>query len=109
MIYLATPYSHPDPSIREARFEAACRVAGQLMAAGQIVFSPIAHTHPIAIRCDLPKGWDFWAKYDRAMLERSSRLVVVMMEGWQDSVGIAAEIKIAAELGIFIEFMESPC
>lgn len=108
MIYLATPYSHPDVGVREARFDQACRIAGGLMAAGEIVFSPIAHTHPIAVRCDLPKGWEFWEKYDREMLGLASRLVVVTMDGWQTSRGIAAEIAIAQHLGIPVEYMAVP-
>jgi len=27
MICLASPYTHPDPAVREARFQAACRQA----------------------------------------------------------------------------------
>lgn len=30
MIYLASPYSHPDPEVRAARFAAACRGAAGL-------------------------------------------------------------------------------
>jgi Domain of unknown function (DUF1937). len=47
MIYLASPYSHPDPLVREARFDAACRAMADLVHAGQIVFSPIVHGHPL--------------------------------------------------------------
>ncbi|GIW55540.1 MAG: hypothetical protein KatS3mg082_1944 [Nitrospiraceae bacterium] len=34
MIYLASPYSHPDPAVREERFHAACRAAAALLLAG---------------------------------------------------------------------------
>ena len=94
-IYLASPYSDPDPDLREHRFRAACEKAGILMAAGHIVFSPIAHSHPIAKVCDLPKGWDFWEKYDRTFIEWCDELWVLMVPGWETSKGIAAEIEIA--------------
>ena len=55
MIYLASPYSHPDPAVMEQRFETACRVAGWLMARGEIVFCPIAMSHSVAVRYDLPR------------------------------------------------------
>ncbi len=106
MIYLATAYSHPDPAVMESRFDTACRVAGKLMADGVVVFSPIAHTHPIAVRCELPRGWDFWIRYDREMLMAADKLVVVCMDGWRESKGIAGEIEIARELGIPVEYME---
>ncbi|WP_321820729.1 MULTISPECIES: DUF1937 family protein [unclassified Burkholderia] len=41
--YLASPYSHPDKSVMEARRVAVCRKAGELIAAGIAVISPIAH------------------------------------------------------------------
>ncbi len=34
MIYLASPYSHPDVAVREARFHAACRAAAEFMRDG---------------------------------------------------------------------------
>ena len=67
MIYLASPYSHPDPKVREARWREACRTAAFLMKGGQFVFSPIAHRHPIA-EFGLPGGWEFWERFDREML-----------------------------------------
>lgn len=106
MIYLATPYSHPDPAVMEQRFETACRIAGWLMARGEIVFSPIAHTHPIAVRCELPRGWEFWNRYDREMIGFCARLVVAKMDGWHTSTGVAAEIDIAESLGIPVEYMD---
>ncbi len=48
MIYLASPYSHPDAVVREYRFRAACQAAASVMRSGQHVFSPIAHSHAIA-------------------------------------------------------------
>ena len=42
-IYLATPYSHKDPQVRQNRYEHACKVAGKLMEEGNLVFCPIAH------------------------------------------------------------------
>lgn len=108
MIYLACPYSHPDPAVRQARFEAANRAAGAMMRDGLYVYSPISHTHPIAMVCDLPLGWDYWEGYDRAMLAACSELVVLMLAGWQESVGVQGEMQIAEELGLPVRFIE-PC
>ena len=47
IIYLAAPYSHPDPGVRERRFRAINRAAAALIAEGRIVFSPISMSHPI--------------------------------------------------------------
>ena len=105
-IYLATPYSDPDPAVMESRFDTACRVAGALMAKGHLVFSPIAHTHPIAVRCELRREWEFWQRYDYAMLMAADRLLVVKMPGWEQSKGVTAEIRIAREMAIPVEYLE---
>ena len=76
------------------------------MARGLIVFSPIAHTHPIAERCDLPRGWDYWKHFDEEFIGASEKVVVAMMPGWEQSKGIAGEIRIAKEKGIPVEYMD---
>lgn len=104
MIYLASPYSDPDPAVREQRFRAVCRVAANMMQDGQQVFSPIAHTHPIA-EFGLPKGWEYWEKFDRWFIERCTKLVVLVLPGWEDSKGVRAEMGIAIECGIPVAYI----
>jgi hypothetical protein len=106
LTYLACPYSHPDRAVRVARFEAANRAAAVLMQDGHKVFSPISHTHPIAEAGDLPKGWDFWEAFDRAYLAISGKVVVLQIDGWDTSKGVAAEIQIAGEMGIPVEYVD---
>jgi len=106
MIYLASPYTHPDHDVMEQRFDAACRAAGHLMAQGPVVFSPIAHTHPIAVRCELPRGWEFWEQFDREFVLASEKLIVLQLDGWDASKGVAAEVRMAEESGIPVEYME---
>ncbi|HSG72046.1 MAG TPA: DUF1937 family protein [Planctomycetaceae bacterium] len=98
MIYLASPYSHPNPHVREQRFEAVCRVAAELIRAGHSVFSPIAQFHPIA-KYGLPTDWEFWERHCREQISRCDELVVVKLDGWERSVGVQAEIGIAKEHG----------
>jgi nucleoside 2-deoxyribosyltransferase len=98
MIYLASPYTHVDPAIRQQRFEAACRAAAALICRGQTVFSPIAHSHAICA-FGVPLDWRFWERLDRRYLEACDEMVVLMLDGWRESVGVKAEIAIARELG----------
>lgn len=95
MIYLASPYSHEDSKIREQRFLDVCKAAAFFMGKGISIFSPIAHTHPIAMAGDLPKGWDFWNKCDRWFIEHCDNVYVLMLDGWEESKGVQAEIAIA--------------
>ena len=106
MIYLASPYTHEDPSVMEQRFDAACRAAGKLMAQGYVVFSPIAHTHPIAVRCELPRGWDYWERFDRQFIEACQKVLVLRIDGWHTSKGVAAEVKLAESRGIPVDYID---
>jgi hypothetical protein len=53
----------------------------------------------------LPKGWEYWEKFDRAFIVASRALIVLTIDGWKDSVGVQAEIKIAKELGIPVDYL----
>ena len=105
MIYLASPYSHPDAAVREARFRDACRAAAKLMRLGHVVFSPIAHGHCI---CEhgLPTDWRFWEPFERFQLERCDEVVVLMLDGWRESVGVQAEIRIAGDAGKPVRYLD---
>jgi hypothetical protein len=98
LVYLAVPYSHQSANVREMRFREANRISARIMDAGILIFSPISHTHPIALAGKLPLGWDFWERYDRAYLVVCRALVVLRLDGWQESKGVAAETKIMDEL-----------
>ena len=106
LVYLATPYSHPDPAVREARFVTVNRVAARLMASGILIFSPISHTHPICLAGELPSGWQFWQAYDRAALAASERLIVLRQQGWEDSIGVTGEVEIAREFGLHVAYID---
>lgn len=105
LTYLASPYSHPDPAVRHARFKAACRVAGGMLQKSRFVHSPIAHTHSIAELCDLPKGFDFWAAYDERLLWACDDMIVLMLPGWEDSLGVQAEIQMAEQMGMLVTYL----
>ena len=103
MIYLASPYSHPDPGVRTTRYRQAAWHAVRLMQDGRLVYSPIVHSHPLSV-LGLPGDWPFWADHNRAMLAACQTLVVLTLPGWEHSKGIAAELALAAELEIPVEY-----
>lgn len=106
LVYLATPYSHDDSEVMHRRFEVVNGVAARLMRDGIHIYSPISHTHPIAVAGELPRGWDFWEKYDRAVLAACCKVIVVRQDGWEQSKGVTAELAIAVELGLPVEFID---
>ena len=63
--YLGTPYSKYPYGLEMAYVEA-CRAAGRLIEFGIRVFSPIAHTHPIARLSNIdPLDYSIWIPADQ--------------------------------------------
>lgn len=107
MIYLASPYSHTEASVREDRFHKICAIAGKLMEDGNVIFCPIAMGHPIACAYpSLPTDWEYWKRFGTEFLYASDKLLVAMMDGWDSSAGVIGEIAIAKEMGIPIHYLE---
>jgi len=103
VIYLASPYSHPDPAVRELRYEIAGEVATRLLHSGHLVYSPIVHSHPLVLH-GLSTGWEYWRDLDMAMLSRCQELLVLTISGWAESEGVQAEILAAKEMGMPIRY-----
>lgn len=100
LIYLASPYGHAQPaSVRHFRYMAVLEAEAALMKQGLMVYSPIVHRHPGALLGLYPLGWDYWKTFDELILSRCDELYVLMLEGWSQSTGVAAEIEIAEHLG----------
>jgi len=53
----------------------------------------------------LPTDWAFWQHVDREHLERCDEMVVLMLDGWEESAGVQAEIRIARELGKPVRYL----
>jgi hypothetical protein len=104
--YLASPFSDANKKVMEERVLAACRCAGRLISSGVSVFSPIAHNVAIIRASGISTGWQIWSDYDKFMLARCDRLLVLRLEGWEKSDGVREEIKYARELGIPIEYID---
>jgi hypothetical protein len=112
LIYLAVPYSYKDADpavvaqVQETRFKIVSKVAAKLMNEGNYIFSPISHSHPLSVAGGLPGDWKFWEGYDRCILSFCKKVIVLRLPGWETSTGVQAEIKIARELGIPVEFID---
>jgi hypothetical protein len=90
--YLATVYTHYRGGLDRAH-EDACRIAAKLLWSGVMVYSPIAHSHPLAIHGALdPLQVELWYKHNELMMDRCDTLIVALMAGWDKSEGIAHEI-----------------
>ena len=105
-IYLALPYS----GLEDESFKVANKVAAYLMSKGYIVFSPISHSHCIAIENDLPGDFEFWKALDESFIEWCDMLIIVIIENdgvnrIKQSTGVQAEIKMAMREGKEIMYL----
>jgi len=98
-VYLCSPYTHESAEVRHDRYIAVCRAARALQKRGYPVFSPICHSHGIEIVCDFLEGHEYWMNQDLPLLCGASQVYVLMLDGWEQSRGIAAEIAEAERLG----------
>jgi len=104
-IYLASPYSHSNPEVRQSRYEAVRDLVGRLTLQHLTVYSPIVYHHYTGIQCKLPTDADFWWNNNRAMMDSASSLYVYRMPGWEDSLGVMQEIEYARVTGKTITFL----
>lgn len=104
MIYLASPYNHEDPAVKQDRFEQICEVAVNIMRGGKAVYCPIAHNHPLALQHNLPGSWDFWKLMDLPILAKANELWVIKLDGWKTSGGIKEEVAFAKACSIPVHF-----
>jgi hypothetical protein len=111
VIYLACPYTDPDPAVRKARFDVATAVAADFIRAGRIVYSPITMTHPIDMvlaGASNTLGSDYWVAFDEAFMDMCSEIVVIRLDGWQKSSGVTREIAYFQERNKSIRYMDPP-
>lgn len=110
LIYVAAPYSHSDPSVVEQRMAAFTQLMVRLIEQGEYPVSPLMN-HLLAekIPARFPLTWEYWEGYSRELLSRCDLLTVIAIPGWESSTGVQAEIALAKELNIPIEYVEMPC
>lgn len=100
MLYLASPYSHPDPLVMKTRFLLAEQVTAQLLQRSTWVYSPIVHCHELAQKFQLPTDFEYWQRYNIDMLRRCDMMMILSIQGWRESKGVTGELTIAQMLNM---------
>ena len=107
IIYLAAPYSHKDKAVMQDRFEWVSAVCAELMKKGYVVFSPITYSHQLSIDHSLPCNWEFWKNIDETFLKVCDGMLVLTLDGWEESVGLKAEVELAIKKAIPIKGIDT--
>ena len=103
LVYLACPYSDPDPKVREKRLQASIDATRVLIGNGYRVFNPLTHSAPIDDEY-IPD--DYWYELDLMILARCDRLMLLMLPGWSTSKGVRMELELAIRRWIPIRPLE---
>lgn len=106
LYYLASPYSHPCPLVRSYRVYLNALAVSWLWNNNNRVFSPLLHNHTVIEQFNLNRGWEFFKYIDEQFLSRCDVLLVLKLPGWQESVGVKAEMVFACHLGMRIEYLD---
>lgn len=90
LIFVDTPYGHPDPMVRALRYRQAVDICAVLIQRGYMTFSPIVHNHPITERAiwgDLSTQQRRRAMEDfnSEMVTRCDEVFFIHLDGWNAS------------------------
>lgn len=105
MIYIASPYTHPNPAIRAERFIAVREYTHRLMQSGQIVFSPIVYGHQFSEIFAMPFEAEPWEEFNHGILKICHKVHVLMLNGFLESKGIKAEVDYALSLNKPVQYV----
>jgi len=107
MIYVASPYSSPDLSLMELRYEAARAYTFLHIATGLAIYSPITMCHHMTgMKEEATADFNFWMTHDLNMVSWCTEVHVLKLAGWEESVGVKAEIVHAETLGIPVRYVD---
>lgn len=102
MIFISAPYGNaPD---KEERRKLIAQYSARLMRLGYHVICPMTLGLALSEEAELPTDTQWWLDWTLNLLTRCDVVSVLAFPNWKSSVGVAAEIKLAEELGIPIDF-----
>ena len=104
--YIASPYSHPDPKVVEARVRELKECVTSMIKnySSAVPFSPVLYTLSLQESGLVGSPPEGWYAFDLAFLRKADRLIVLELEGWESSIGVALEIAFAQSRGLQIDY-----
>ena len=114
--YLASPYTHDDPITMRDRLIQIRQITQEIIHCEPLKdkIAPRMHVipfSPVVYTVDLVKGMpkapvEGWYHFTLGILAKCDRLVVVEMDGWEESFGVNIEIAFAMGDGIPINYLD---
>lgn len=106
--YISNPYNGTDEQ-RNQRAKIAAQVSGKLLKRGVHAWSPIVHNH--AMMNDygdftLEERRSLILDFDFSLLLASKAMIVLTIDGWRESYGVAKEIELCQERSLPIFYLD---
>lgn len=103
--FVSSPYSHEDKEVVKLRYEQVSKYVAKLVAEGRVTFSPITYGHVLCGFHDMPSDFEFWGNFCLTFLAKSTKLIVLKLDGWFESIGVQGEIEFAKKNNIPIAYV----
>jgi len=105
MIFLSIPYSDKNKAVIEYRVKSISQYSAKLLKDGISCISPVTSGVTILQHAELPSDFNFWCKLSFDLLILCNEMHVLMVDGWEGSLGVQEEIKFAQEHNIKITYI----
>ena len=101
-IYLATPITHSNSKISQARFATAMLASRRLIKLHHPIICPATFVAPLVGA----RAADYWYEYTARLLYLCNELWVLPQPGWDTSKGVRSEIRIARKMKLPVRVLK---
>jgi hypothetical protein len=109
LIYLAGPYSHKSEEVRQERVNRFSEALAFFSNTTEnlCIYSPIVHWHEVAKLHKLRHDFSYWMQQDFHMINLSTAMWILKIDGWDKSYGLSQEIEFARDKNKEIFFVNT--
>jgi len=100
MIFLSSPYSHPNPLTRAERSRKAGKAMLMLAQEGILAVSPVFLGHSLEEKFHTVLPYEYWIDLDLHLMSRCNSVYVLTLPGWRESKGVRQECELAVKLSL---------
>lgn len=107
LVYLAAPYSSIGDKESHMRYIMKCMGRFMVKYQNEYMVSPLTNHFSLGQVPELGTDWEFWEGFSETLMARCDKLVVLQMNGTEESTGVQAEIALAKKMGIPVVYWDS--
>lgn len=104
-VFISLPFGHPDVCVVLSRFYQAEQHFMTLLREGVCPVSPVVTGYPLCQKYGISARFEHWDAYCKTELKSCDEVHVLMLDGWDQSVGLKMELELAKTLGIKISYI----